>query len=253
MTNYWFFVVKRDPALCDPAATVKRAASQLLSYSFRCPGRLHLFQLCYFEQPQLRRGGKMTINSDLQRLFTEKAQAVSAHVQVVADRQAAFDYALELCERRRRDKGDAQDDRVTIAAPALVKEDLELLKSLCKSRKIQVLREGLRDNMRGVDLGCTYADFGIAETGTLVINSTDEDLRLATMISDIHLALLPLSRIRQDASSLTADLQNVMTDPANFTAFITGPSRTADIERVLAIGVHGPLELHILLLEDGQC
>jgi L-lactate dehydrogenase complex protein LldG len=37
---------------------------------------------------------------------------------------------------------------------------------------------------------------------------------------------------------------------ADYTSFITGASRTADIERVLAIGVHGPLELHILLLED---
>jgi L-lactate dehydrogenase complex protein LldG len=211
----------------------------------------------------------MTTLIDQQRLFTEKARAVSAQVQIVANMRTAFDYAVELCERRRKEKasaaqdstsplavsptGNARDGRTTIAAPALAKEDFALLKNLCDGRKIQVIREDLRNSLCGIDVGCTYADFGIAETGTLVINSTGEDLRLATMISDIHLAILPLSRIRKDATDLAPDLRTAMADPANFTAFITGPSRTADIERVLAIGVHGPLELHILLLEDRQC
>ncbi len=202
----------------------------------------------------------MTTRIDQQSLFTEKAQAVSAIVQVVPDMQTAFEYAVELCERRRKDVTSATEfgdfapppekKRPTIAAPALKEADLALLKSICDEKKIRVVRDNLRDNLKGVDVGCTYADFGIAETGTLVINSTDENLRLATMISDIHAAILPLSCIKQDAAALAEDLGGAMADPANFTAFITGPSRTADIERVLAIGVHGPLELHILLLED---
>ncbi len=211
----------------------------------------------------------MSMTRDQQHLFTEKAQAVSAQVHVVADIQAAFAYTVELCEQRRQEKAGAETNgvatqsgsatendiprRTTIAAPALTKEDFSLLQSLCEGRKIRIIREGLRNNLQGIDVGCTYADFGIADTGTLVINSTDEDLRLATMISDIHLAILPLSHIRQDVSALAEDLKTAMENPANFTAFITGPSRTADIERVLAIGVHGPLELHILLLEGAQC
>jgi L-lactate dehydrogenase complex protein LldG len=45
-------------------------------------------------------------------------------------------------------------------------------------------------------------------------------------------------------------VRDLSKDGPAYVAFVTGASRTADIERVLAIGVHGPLEMHILLLED---
>ena len=93
-------------------------------------------------------------------------------------------------------------------------------------------------------------DYGIAETGTLVIDSSSEAVRLATMVSEVHVAVLPKSRIRATALDLETELRDLMQSAPNYAAFITGASRTADIERVLALGVHGPLELHILLLED---
>jgi len=99
-------------------------------------------------------------------------------------------------------------------------------------------------------VGLTMADYGIAETGTLVIGSRDENLRLATMLCDIHVAVLPVSGIREQAEDIADQMTAWMQTGGDYTAFITGASRTADIERVLAIGVHGPLELHILLLED---
>ena len=163
---------------------------------------------------------------------------------------------------------DLRDRRVEITGPAERKMLINALN--CGARVFMADLEdalsptwanvvgGQADLLRAVnrDLDFTSAEgkrYSLnAETGTLVINSTSEDLRLATMISDIHLAILPTSRIKKDDLDLTSELHKLLADPKNFTAFITGPSRTADIERVLAIGVHGPLELHILLLEDGQ-
>jgi L-lactate dehydrogenase complex protein LldG len=184
-----------------------------------------------------------------QNIFTEKATAVSAIVQPVADIEEALDYAVNFCQGRQGQKADGP----TLAAPALSEADFKKLLERCEASGVRLIDGDLRSHLSGVDVGLTYADFGIAETGTLVIDSTSEDLRLATMISDAHLAILPVSKIRADSLAVAEELRSFMTTPNNFTAFITGASRTADIERVLAIGVHGPLELHILLLEDAQC
>jgi L-lactate dehydrogenase complex protein LldG len=104
--------------------------------------------------------------------------------------------------------------------------------------------------LSGIDIGLTFIDYGNAETGTLVIDSSSEDVRLSTMVSEIHIGILPKSKIRPSAYDLENELQETMQTAPSYLAFITGASRTADIERVLALGVHGPLELHILLLED---
>ena len=194
----------------------------------------------------------MQTSPERTNLFTERAKAAAAVVKPVSTVHQAFDYALQLCARNRRETP-PQTSPPAIAAPALAPGEFALLEDLGASAQVRTIRDGLRGHLRGVDVAITYADFGIADTGTIVINSTDEDLRLATMISDVHVAILPVSCIHQDSLSLRSELLAFLAGSGNYTAFITGPSRTADIERVLAIGVHGPLELHILLLEETQC
>jgi L-lactate dehydrogenase complex protein LldG len=189
-------------------------------------------------------------------LFIEKAEAVSAIVQPVATLQEALEYTVRLCEQKEACQlvtaGGEPPPEVctkTIAAPQLSDDQKTALETLCRDKAIQVLDHGLRNHLAGIDIGLTYTDFGIADTGTLVIDSSREEIRLATMISEIHVALLHRENIRQTSYDLEKELAGYLGQSPNYTAFITGASRTADIERVLALGVHGPLELHILILE----
>ena len=99
-------------------------------------------------------------------------------------------------------------------------------------------------------MGMSGCNFGIADTGSIVLESTDEPTRLASTLPEQHFVLLDPKKIVADGIEAVAPLRDLhRLGPRNFIAYITGPSRTADIERVLTIGVHGPKELHIILLE----
>lgn len=99
--------------------------------------------------------------------------------------------------------------------------------------------------------GVTSACFGIADTGTLVLDSLAEDVRLASTLPPRHFILLDKRKIVADGLAAVGPLRQLhQQNPRNYVAYITGPSRTADIERVLTIGVHGPKELFVLLLND---
>ena len=69
------------------------------------------------------------------------------------------------------------------------------------------------------------------------------------MVCESCVLILKKSQIMPTVVSMADVLREEMSDPTNYITFISGPSRTADIERVGAIGVHGPLEMHIVLLE----
>lgn len=99
-------------------------------------------------------------------------------------------------------------------------------------------------------VGVTSASFAIADTGTLVLESNAEDVRLASTLPAHHFVLLDRSKVVADGLAAVEPLRRMhQRTTRNYIAYITGPSRTADIERVLTIGVHGPKRLTILLLD----
>jgi len=104
----------------------------------------------------------------------------------------------------------------------------------------------------GYDVGITTAQAAIAETGTLVLDSERERHRLVSLVPPVHIAIIEATQIYQTL----AEALNVLRQKervSSIVTFITGPSRTADIELTLAIGVHGPQELYVIVNEEPRC
>jgi L-lactate dehydrogenase complex protein LldG len=113
------------------------------------------------------------------------------------------------------------------------------------------LSESYKRELLGARVGITSADYGIADTGTVVLVSTAEQHRLTSLVPPVHVCVLDAGRV---AGSLPELLARVEADsdecwPPPAMTFITGPSRTADIEHTITLGVHGPNALHLFLYE----
>jgi L-lactate utilization protein LutC len=124
----------------------------------------------------------------------------------------------------------------------------EAVKRLTTGKKIADPK-GTRTDLFKSEVGITRVQAGIAETGTLVLDSSAERNRLVSLVPPIHIAILDASRIYQTLGETLSALQSgEEVSPA--ITFITGPSRTADIELTLAIGVHGPQDLYVVINQN---
>ncbi len=112
-------------------------------------------------------------------------------------------------------------------------------------------RERLREMEFSADAGVTSVDYGIAETGSLVVLAAPGNGRAVSLLPLVHIAVLRASDIVYELGALFERIKREHGKLPSATTFITGPSRTADIELVLTVGVHGPRELHLVLLGDG--
>ncbi|MEZ4523449.1 MAG: LUD domain-containing protein [Thermomicrobiales bacterium] len=122
---------------------------------------------------------------------------------------------------------------------------------------VRVARKLLRDDFVNADIGISGANIGIADTGTLVIVENEGNGRLVTTLPPVHIAILGVEKIVRnldDATDILKALPRSGTGQkiTSYVSYITGPSRTADIELTLATGVHGPGEVHIVLLDNGR-
>ena len=109
-------------------------------------------------------------------------------------------------------------------------------------------RDDWRDTAFQADAGVTSVDFGIAETGTLALLTAPDQGRAISLLPPLHIAILEARDVVYELSALfQRTIERAGALPSALT-FITGPSRTGDIEQKLTIGIHGPASLHLIVV-----
>lgn len=122
---------------------------------------------------------------------------------------------------------------------------------------VAVARREIRQAFIDADMGISGANIAIAETGTIVIVSNEGNARLVTSLPEIHVAIVGYEKLMpsiDDAAAVIKLLSKSGTGQkmTSYVSFITGPSRTSDIEKTLTLGCHGPKEVHIIFVDNGR-
>jgi iron-sulfur cluster protein len=118
-------------------------------------------------------------------------------------------------------------------------------------------RVSLRQKFIDAVVGISGANLAIAETGTVMLVTNEGNADLTTVLPPVHIALFGIDKVVATLEDAVAVLRmlprsgtgQLMTTYVNW---ITGPSRSADIEQSLTIGVHGPREMHCVILDNGR-
>lgn len=180
----------------------------------------------------------LEVNGSLVERFREALEAVAGHCAVVRDEEEAAEVLRQVVRDTGARRVAVSDSALALAVAERARGDAELLSD---AGSVELF---------DCDVGVTGAQWAIAETGTLVLESDEERHRLASLVPPVHVAVLRSGRIRQTLGEVLGALNEKGRDGlSRAVTFITGPSRTSDIELTLAIGVHGPGELFVIIIE----
>jgi len=173
-------------------------------------------------------------------VFAEQAAAHAWTVRRVAGATALEAVVAEVVTAERVGK-------VVLSADP----EVEGLAAHLRSLGVEVLDGRAPADAAGADLGITGALFGLAATGSVAVAAGRAGGRSVSLLPPVHLALVPASRVVRSASDVWRRMPEHFPDrPPSQLVFISGPSRSADIEFTLTVGVHGPKRVWLALLDD---
>jgi L-lactate dehydrogenase complex protein LldG len=180
--------------------------------------------------------------------FESETIKIGARFQRAPNLEAALQYIEHVCSVREATR--------IVAWDAQVIDDIGLRAKLGE-KGVEFLTETIGPEFirktETADIGVSGVDYGLADTGTLVLLARKGRARSVSLLPPVHIAIVRPEQVISGLSDLfpllRADAIAEGRDLSSAITFITGPSRTADIELTLVVGVHGPQQLHVLLLE----
>ncbi|MBT8369244.1 MAG: lactate utilization protein [Deltaproteobacteria bacterium] len=186
------------------------------------------------------------MNQKIVGQFQKKHESLVGIVHLVSGMSEAVEEAVSLLQLKEAEK---------VALSELPEEFSHILEQKCAENGMELLKPPFRNAdlpqaFDSVQAGISWAAFAIAETGAIVEFTTDDSLRLVTALPLVHISILRASDLISTLKEAAAPIRNFFKDNslnANV-SFISGPSRTADIEMRLILGVHGPAETHAIIV-----
>jgi L-lactate dehydrogenase complex protein LldG len=152
----------------------------------------------------------------------------------------------------------ASANNTVIVPPALSSQDSsttlwQQVVPLLRGKGITIIEASDPKSIADAPVGLSDADLAIAETGSVLLAENALAARIVSMLTLTHFVLVPEKRIvpmLDDAGARLRELTQAGPDQRHYLSFVTGPSRTSDIERVLTIGVQGPKTVCVIVVKS---
>lgn len=175
--------------------------------------------------------------------FAENAQNASVEIKIVKSYKDAIADILKIAK--------ATDAKMIAGVGADECEELaDVYVEVNKSFKVYTDKFDIVKNKNELDIGITLGEFGVGETGSICVDNYAYEARIASMLPLINIIFMPKNCIVNNMQDAFDVLAKVFWK--GYSGFVTGPSRTSDIERVLTLGVHGPSRVILFAIEDDK-
>jgi len=187
-------------------------------------------------------------SNDLLTRFATQVKAVDGRFASITNLSEAQEYMLKLIKSKnvKRIVSVSKELASKLFPPSIQLCNLEIIS------KESLPRDEFFKAVEAADVGISPVDAAVAETGTLVILTSDESDRLVTALPEIHVAIVPRSKIVSSLREVEPLITEMLTHTKSgaTVSLISASSRTADIGDKTILGMHGPKELHVLVLDE---